>query len=95
MILTSIKIIKITFHECDEPFALGARNDYLLKEIGPYPFKMLCKCWCSSQVDVCCGDRADCIEMEEVLVVAAGLGDIMIYTTHLNMQSYISSQVFR
>ena len=41
MILTSIKIIKITFHECDEPFALGARNDYLLKETGPYPFKML------------------------------------------------------
>lgn len=41
MILTSIKIIKITFHECDEPFALGARNDYLLKETGPYIFKML------------------------------------------------------
>ena len=43
------------------------------------------------------GDRADCMgrEMEEVLVVTAGLGDIMIYTTHLNMQSYISSQVFR
>ena len=34
------------------------------------------------------------MEMEEVLVVTAGLGDIMIYTTHLNMQSYISSQVF-
>ena len=41
------------------------------------------------------GDRADCMEMEEVLVVTAGPGDIMIYTTHLNMQSYISSQVFR
>ena len=25
------------------------------------------------------------MEMEEVLVRTAGLGDIMIYTTHLNM----------
>ena len=42
---------------------------------------------------VCCmqsAGRADCMEMEEVLVVAAGLGDIMIYmyTPHTSTCSH-------
>ena len=40
-------------------------------------YVVVCKTWC--------GDGADCMEMEEVLVRTAGLGDIMIYTTQLSM----------